>query len=195
MNSDALAKLYGQLRPIERLPLIIAAADRGDLLERDRLANSAPARLYRMQDYHGLADALTGLTLLHLAGLLELAARYWRACSLVKSAADCWAKGDRCRELAEGTPRLLAYPVCAEWDGWGLFCKGPKVAPDALLKVLPGFETARAAEQGARPVAFSHAEGEAFLVASGLDAARPPTAEELGEGWRAALAQKAAEWG
>lgn len=194
MNSNALAKMYDRLSPMERLPLIIAAADRGDLFERDRLANSAPTRLYRMQDYHGLADALTGLTLLHLAGLLELAARYWRACFLVESIASCWAEDDERRELAEGTPRLLAYRVCAEWGGWGLFCEGLKVAPDSLLKLLPGFDTARAAEQAARPAAFTPEEAEAFLAACGLEGVRLPIAEELGKGWRDALDQKAAEW-
>ena len=40
MNTNGLAKLYGQLTPKERLPLILAASARGDEAERNRPTKS-----------------------------------------------------------------------------------------------------------------------------------------------------------
>jgi hypothetical protein len=58
MNTNGLAKHYGILTPEERLPLILAAADRGDAAEADRLAHTAPRKGWELPDYHGFGQAL-----------------------------------------------------------------------------------------------------------------------------------------
>ena len=58
MNSDALARLYDQLDPFERLPLIFAAGVRGDKSEQRRLSEAAPHIYRRLPDYYPLARAL-----------------------------------------------------------------------------------------------------------------------------------------
>jgi hypothetical protein len=45
MTSTGLSKLYAHLLPRERLPLILAAQARGDEVEQQRLAASAPPGL------------------------------------------------------------------------------------------------------------------------------------------------------
>jgi hypothetical protein len=53
MNFHRLTKLYDQLTPTERLPLIIAARARGDAVEQARLVESAPLqKLAELASYH-----------------------------------------------------------------------------------------------------------------------------------------------
>ena len=42
MNANRIASLYGELRPLERLSLIVAASIRGDKVEANRLHHSSP---------------------------------------------------------------------------------------------------------------------------------------------------------
>jgi hypothetical protein len=50
MTSTGLTKLYAQLLPRERLPLILAAQARGDQQEQQRLEALAPLRVWRLPD-------------------------------------------------------------------------------------------------------------------------------------------------
>src|SRR5690348_146268 len=84
MNTNGLANLYDRLTPKERLPLIMAASARGDEVERERLANSAPREGFRLPDYHGLGEGLLLASLFHLLELLDLAALYWQTGGLLE---------------------------------------------------------------------------------------------------------------
>jgi len=77
-----LAKLYDRLTPRERLPLIIAASERGDQAEADRLAHAAPRMELRLPDYHGLGEGLLWLTLFHMIGQLDLGLEFWQGLAL-----------------------------------------------------------------------------------------------------------------
>jgi hypothetical protein len=77
MNTKCLAKLYDHLTPRERLPLILAASARGDDVEGERLARSAPRMALRLPDYHGLGEGLFLASLFHLIGVLDVAALFW----------------------------------------------------------------------------------------------------------------------
>jgi hypothetical protein len=79
MNTNALAKLYDRLTPLERLPLIVAATERGDDAEADRLSRSAPRIGVRLPDYHGLGEGLLLLSLFYLAEQLRRGLLYWQA--------------------------------------------------------------------------------------------------------------------
>src|SRR5947209_20597717 len=76
MNTNGLARHYDTLTPRERLPLIMAASARGDAVERDRLARSAPREHFSLPDYHGLAEGVLLAALLRGLAVLELAARF-----------------------------------------------------------------------------------------------------------------------
>src|SRR5579859_2918692 len=78
MNTDGLAKLYGHLTARERLPLIMAAAVRGDEEERRRLVDSAPKVELQVPDFFGLGKALAEAADIHLLTLLDLAANFWQ---------------------------------------------------------------------------------------------------------------------
>src|SRR5690348_10803104 len=92
MNSDHLARHYEALTPWERLPLIVAASARGDAVEEDRLARSAPRHAFRLPDFWGLAEGLDDLMKLYLLQQLDLAAFYWRFTAYL---ADRDLPGDR----------------------------------------------------------------------------------------------------
>jgi hypothetical protein len=49
------------------VPLLLAAAARGDALEAGRLTRTAPRVGYELPDYYGLSETLLLLTLSHLA--------------------------------------------------------------------------------------------------------------------------------
>ena len=85
-DTNGLARLYDRLTPRERLPLLVAAAARGDEQERHRLARSAPTQLQQVPDYYRLGDALQQVLLLQVARAADAAARFWRAQALLLTA-------------------------------------------------------------------------------------------------------------
>ena len=76
---DAVARHYGSLTPEERFRLILAAGDRGDAAERDRLVSAGQRITLSVQDHATYAHAFNELALLVFIELLEEAARYLEA--------------------------------------------------------------------------------------------------------------------
>src|SRR5437763_1971729 len=74
MNTNALAKHYGSLTPLERLPLLMAASVRGDEAEWQRLVMSAPKVTYRVPHQFGTGMALGEVSNLHFMEALHLSA-------------------------------------------------------------------------------------------------------------------------
>jgi hypothetical protein len=181
MKTNGLARLYDQLTPRERLPLLLAAAARGDDAEADRLANSAPRGLYRLPDYHGLGEGLTLLLLLHVQTLLDRAANFWLVTGLAEGQALAWGDGEKDPPAArrlEGVARMWAYLFGVEADAWGRLMAELHIDPDSLLRDLPFSDTIRQAEEALRPVAFSEEEATAFLRER-HEGARPVTVETV----------------
>src|SRR5688572_413032 len=121
MNTKALARHYDTLTPGERFPLIVAAASRGDNLERDRLVSSAPRAAYSMTDYWMLANRFEFLAHFMLFKLLDLAACYLETFALSGEA-------DEDRAALEAA-LMLGYLFRAHRDGWHLFCAEVGVDP------------------------------------------------------------------
>jgi hypothetical protein len=196
MNTESLAKLYDRLTPFERVPLIAAAASRGDEVERDRLVRSAPRTRYRLPDYHGLADALTDLSLIHATEVLQLGLfqqRLWGAVDdweeFVLGEAD-QARTDRVRGMA----RVTAYLVCVQIDAWRLLCADLQMDPEAMLKDLRCYESMRYAEEEARLVAWTWDEANTVLARSGRETVKLPTAEGAAKSMRAFIDGRVASW-
>jgi hypothetical protein len=167
MNTNGLARHYKALTAWERLPLIAAASVRGDKVERDRLARSAPKHDFRVPDYWGLCERLEELATLYLLRQLDLAALYGRvAARLGRRPLFRGGKrqGRRRRRLRDGL-RMLAYCCVTCAEGWKLLCAGLHMDPEVILGDMPGQETVRRMVEEARLAAFSAEEAAAYMRA------------------------------
>jgi len=211
MNCDNLTKLYDQLTPHERLPLIIAAGVRGDQAEQQRLSASAPKERYQAPNYYRLSRALKEAVYLHLLTLLDLAALFWGGWGLwnglgLANAADTGRrKRPRRKAEAEGSLGWWAHGICryyaarfvAHVEGWKLFCSELHIDPEVQLQFMIGWLTILQTEKQARALAFSPEEAARFVQlrrfsAEGNDSPeRGPvpveTAEALAKDWHVLL--------
>ena len=196
MNTDCLAKLYDQLTPRERLPLIVAATARGDEADRARLVASAPTSLFRLPDYFGLAEGLRTLALFHVAEMLDLAARCWHASGMLAQEDDFKGRAgqaERARRL--GAARLLAYLLVVNADGWRRFCSEMQLDGDGLLKHLPGYETLTRADEVARLMAFTPEEATAWAQRADGESAEVLTGDVVVASMREFLERQVDRWG
>jgi hypothetical protein len=196
VNTKSLAKLYDRLTPWERLPLLLAALQRGDDVETQRLSGSAPRIQLRLPDYHGLNEGLTLLTFFHVIGQLERGLLYWQ---LTGTAAD-WEEfsiGPEDEERIERLwkiARLTAYRLNVEADGWTQFCAELHVDGEALLRDLPCYDTLQHTQQTARLVAGTAAEAVDCLRRLGPGDAALPTVEGVAKALRKFLEERVAWW-
>src|SRR5262245_11088079 len=175
MNTNGLAKQYGQLTPKERLPLILAASARGDEAERNRLTKSAPKEGFWLPDYHGLAEGMLLASLFQLLEVLDVAAYYWQAVGLLEQEEALGdKKNKRLRDRFDGITRIFAYLFVVKIDGWRLFCAQHNYDPDLLWKGLPAFETACRAEEEIRTMTFTPEEADEWARRGHKDASRLP---------------------
>jgi len=166
MNTDALAHLYDQLDPFERLPLIIAAGARGDKTEQRRLSQAAPRKTWRTPDYYPLARALDKAVNYHLVMLLDLAAKFWQWWGLDAVGlfvADTYSSDLSEHERSEGICRYYASRFIAYFDGWKLFSAQLHIDPEVRLSFMIGWATIVQTEKLARTQAFSSEEAEQFV--------------------------------
>jgi hypothetical protein len=207
MRGDSLARLYGVLTPWERVPLLAAAAARGDGAEVERLARSAPTALFRVPDSWGLGTALERLAYQALLARLELVALYREADACLAEFPPRPRRGRgrdteaRLGELA----RWFARVFVVHTDAWRLLCGELKFDPEALVRDQPGYETVRRFEAAARAVAFTAeealdylrgrmGEGEGPAPAGVTRVWRLDGAEDVARAWRECLDEWAGWW-
>jgi len=165
MNTNGLAQHYHCLSPWERLPLLVSASARGDDVEHDRLARSAPKLCFGIPNYWGLAEGLQHLAACYALEQLDLAAFYWR----VETFLEQDALLDKGKETRKRDQRLwkaaktMAYRFVVRADGWKLLCAELHLDADSLLQKLPGYENLRHMEELARAIACSPEEAVANL--------------------------------
>lgn len=209
MNSDHLARHYETLTPWERLPLMVAAGERGDAVEEERLSRSAPRTGFRIPDYWGLVEGLDNLAKVYLLKQLDLAALYWRLASLLnQEPLGRPSQPERQRdERRWQLLQMLCYRFLVSADGWRLLCSQMHIDPVVLLKNLPGYDAVQQMEPVARLFAFKAEEALAFLRAD-AEACRPiemetgtvrredkiDTAEDVAQSMRAFLQTLLEEW-
>jgi len=195
MSTKGTVKFYDRLKPRERLPLIVAAWMRGDETDRKRLVRSAPRNLFKLPDYHGMADGIQVLALLHLCDLLNLAALFWTGSAILAERGAARGKESKKREApVRDTVRGAAYAFTVHVEGWKRFCSELKVDADVLLKDRRGFATVRLAEEVARGMAFSPEEATAWWPKANGEGAEAPTAEAIAAGLHAGLKARMALW-
>jgi hypothetical protein len=196
MNTKPLGKLYDRLTPHERLPLMVAAADRGDEAEADRLARSAPRFACRLPDYHGLGEGLLLQLLFYMIAQLDRAAIYWHGTGLAEELSefpigkDDRARAKRWRKLL----RLVAYNMVVEADAWKRLCAELHIDPETLLRDFPAYDTLRRSEEAARLDAYPPEEAAAARRSLGLDAAKAPTVEAAVKAMREFLDSRVKWW-
>jgi hypothetical protein len=196
VNIKTLAKLYDRLTPWERLPLIVAALERGDDAETHRLSRAAPRLHLSLPDYHGLSDGLMLLTFFHVIGQLERGLLYGHAAGAAAEAEEFPVdQGDK--DLAErlwGVARLTAYRLNVEADGWTRFCAELHLDGEALLRDLPCYDTLQRTQQAARALAWTADEATDCLRRLGPGDAALPTVEGVARGLRKFLKARVAWW-
>jgi hypothetical protein len=198
MNTNALAKLYDRLTPLERLPLIMAAVERGDDAEANRLSRSAPRIHVSLPDYHGFGYGLLLLSLFHMVEQLQFGLLFWQLSGLASdweafpAGKEDKARADRLWNLA----RVMAYRLCVEADGFRRLCAELKIDRDAWLRDIPAYDALQLTEQAARGVACTPEEATtADLRRCGDEAAEAPTAETAAKAMREFIDHRIAWWG
>lgn len=198
MNTNGLAKLYYRLTPKERLPLILAASARGDEAERNRLAHSAPKEAFGLPDYHGRAEGMQLVSLLHMLELLDAAALYLQASGMLAEwaafAALTKEEEDAPTKRLRATVKTFAYLFMVKVEGWKRFFSEFNVDPDLLMKDLPGFATVQSTEEAARLTAFTPDEATAWARQRGGETAGVPTAEDVAVSLSAFVNEWAKRW-
>ena len=164
MTTKQLARYYQTLTPWERLPLIVAACQRGDAVEEERVARSAPQNGFQLPDSWGLAEGLDDLAKQYVLKQLDLAVWYWRLTGLMER--EPWSRPSRQDQQREERRwqlvRMLAYRFMVRAEGWQLLCAELHLDPEVLPRQLPGYEAVKQMEEVARRVAFSAEEAQAY---------------------------------
>jgi hypothetical protein len=177
MNSKALGGLYDRLTTRERLPLILAAEARGDEVEQQRLANSAPVQLWRFADYLWPNMALNLLTLMYLTEQLDHLASFWHALWRLDGPEEEW--GDW-----QFTADVSAYVYCCNADAWRRFCGELGIDAEAQTAGNYRGKMLRLCEPWLRESAPTRDELAARLRARGDADPEPVTADGLLASWR-----------
>jgi hypothetical protein len=178
MTSTGLTKLYAHLLPRERLPLILAAQARGDESEQQRLAASAPVRVWRLPDY-AIGDlAANVLALVYVSEQLDYAANYWHALWRLEDADD--ADPATWRLAAD----VSAYVFARNAEAWRSFWQELHIDADALSAANHHGWLLRYCEERMPGVAPTREELAARLRRHGADDPQPVTADDLRASWR-----------
>jgi hypothetical protein len=147
MNTNGLAKHYATLKPEERFRLIVAANERGDEAESQRLTRTAKRCTFSNMDYSPFAHALHDLAILTFLELLDEAARHddvreqWADAEMSDSTG-----GKHRRNRSPRKERLFelflvqGFILRTKAAGWNLFCNRIGIEPQRLWQYLPGFE-------------------------------------------------------
>jgi hypothetical protein len=183
MNTNTLARHYDKLTARERLPLILTAFKRGDVIETGRLIRSAPTRTVTVADYHGLNQGLELMSAVHLTLQLE------RACYIGVISGRVVA--GKVTEEKLLPVRMLAFQFVLDAEAWKLFCAELHIDPEVLVYPLPGLDVLRLIEELARVLAFTTEEAAAYVRSLPDDHEKPriKTAAEAAQELRNLLAK------
>jgi hypothetical protein len=129
MTDRGLPKMYDKLTVWERLPLLIAADDRGDDVEWRRLFGTSPIKSWKFSEHLMAEEALNTLALCHVIDQLEAAAIYFYALFQRFGEAP-----NRERDWALEAD-LHAFNFQTNAQAWKLLCGEAGIDPEALVRV------------------------------------------------------------
>jgi hypothetical protein len=134
VHTTGLASHYDVLTPWARLPLLVAAAARGDTVEVSRLTRSAPTETFRVLDCRALVQGLAHLAQSYLLRQLDRVVLIEQMTTLLDH--EPHGKSKQCDRQIDD--RLLrAAPATARCfvvfaDAWQLFCERLESTPKSL---------------------------------------------------------------
>jgi hypothetical protein len=153
VNTKTLANYYSQLSAEERFRLIVAAGDRGDETEREKLRSASKRITFSNVDYSPFAQALQELAILIFLELVEDAAMYRAAFDRWNDAEEmgiidgkkyipAMAKKKALTHKDHSFGLFLAegFILRTKATGWKLFSERMGIAPFGMWQYLPGFE-------------------------------------------------------
>lgn len=131
------------------MALIFAAIAREDEAERLTLIDTAPRKVYELEDYHGIAEAFNLMTLSFIIEQLGLA---WSCATL--------GYMEETEEILDAI-YMSAYVFCVRADAWRAFCQDLGIDSGAALKGSPHRDSLDFAERLARAIAYDGEEAQA----------------------------------
>lgn len=149
MNTKALASNYDALTAAERASLMLAAILRGDQVEADRLARTAPQIHLSATDCWPIMRGFIHLAYIVLAELLGYAAQIGQLRSLVVQILVSEADGPKPSEEAEllaDYSHLLVARFLRTLDAWERFCQARAMPSRGFWQTQPGFDALTMAE-------------------------------------------------
>ena len=177
-TTTGLSRLYGRLRPRERLALYLAAEARGDQAEQHRLAREAPVWVSRLPDCRHGALAAHLLTLIYVTEQLEHLAAFWHAAWRLDD------PDDDCPDDWRLASDVAAYLFACNAKAWRAFCAGLGLDPDQLIAGNYRGDMLHYLGAGLEAFAPGRDELAAHFHEQGVEADALVTAESLAEAWR-----------
>lgn len=190
MNTNNLAKQYGNLGPEERFRLIAAASARGDEVERDRLARAARMATIRMPDHMPFALAFQETAVLTLMESLNRLAGFLVAYFRSRSERST----DEDREEDHLSARLLGYLLKVQVEGWKLFCERLNAPPFLVWQSLEGSAMVLKSMPLVDEIAFLPAEVSAVQPAEAGETPQRITVESYARDLEATYRERIRFW-
>jgi hypothetical protein len=184
MNTNALAREYGKLTPLERVSALMAAESRGDQIEGRRLRDSwRPRDIEQVRivpDYLWLQLKLHILAHVYVTEQLDALANYWLARAELEALAE---KG------VDPAPVLLAaqssaYMFICNAEAWRQFCTELAIDPDQLTAGSYGGLLLEICEETMQKSAPTREALAALLQGQGKDGSKLTTSDALLDRWR-----------
>jgi hypothetical protein len=175
VTTNALAKHYPRLSADERFSLLLAASARGDEVEANRLATSAPRARYGVSHSFGRSLGFLVASALHRMEELTLAGLYFKTSAVADQVTGELAA--RCRDCA----RMYGYLVNVHADAWPEFCRRENLTPMMGTAGYPGEEVIEQAREEARPGAFTEAEALDYKLRSCPDVGELKTVSSVAD--------------
>jgi hypothetical protein len=194
MKAPVLVKHYHTLAPAERLSLMLAAANRGDDVEHERLVASAPRVEFRTLHSHGRAHALLELLNTHRMESLEVTALYFNAMGAAAAMDDKKIRRSATATRCFDSAMLFGYLFQARTAGWRLFCNRLALDTKVLEALMPGESVLETAAELTGQFAFTEEQALAYARRKEPDAARVPTAETIADEYQELYKARVAYW-
>jgi hypothetical protein len=196
MNTNKVAKAYDRLQPAERWPLIVAASQRKDYVECERLVDSAPRCHYRLRDYYGLAEGFQLVAQGHVAKMLELIVLYHETSGRLP---DMPTRPRTPKERSQwrfflDMVQVLVYLIVANDDGWKQFCSASNIDGDQFLRTFPGGGTVARTTAVLRLLKPCADVALVLIRRHAFRETEPNTPEDIAKGFRKELDQYTDGW-
>lgn len=126
MTASRLKHLYPEIRPWERIRLLLAAQQRQDDVEYQRLFHASAIRTWHFSEHLLAEQALHVLTLTYITEQLDAATSVFLALTQLALQTSSEQEWDQIAECS-------AYFFCINTEGWRAFCNDHQFPADSLV--------------------------------------------------------------